>query len=230
MPTRIRLSFFHRMTRTFLRPFVAIACAVFSASCTTANPYFDASRPHHRPAGFQNNAGESSTKSLSELMCWQFAALRQGLPKPPRVPTPQVTPDRVFIAADAGAGSAMQPAITWVGHATMLAQIGGLNLITDPVFSQRASLFSFRGPKRQQAPGLALGELPLIDVVLISHNHCDHLDDVADGEAAALQPERTSRAGAEPASVELRSPNRARNLMWPKFAAGAPAARARAGT
>ena len=55
-------------------------------------------------------------------------------------------------------------------------------------------------------------------------------DDVAGGEAAALQPERTSRAGAEPASVERRSPNRARNVVRPKFAAGAPAARARAGT
>ena len=179
MPTRIRFNFFSCMTRAFLRSLVVTACAVLSASCSTTNPYFDAAKPHHRPTGFQNNDNESSAKSLSALMRWQFAALRQGLPKPPQLPTPQVTADRVFIAANARAGALMQPAITWIGHATMLAQLGGLNLITDPVFSQRASPLSFIGPTRQQAPGLALGELPHIDVVLISHNHYDHLDDAS---------------------------------------------------
>jgi N-acyl-phosphatidylethanolamine-hydrolysing phospholipase D len=61
----------------------------------------------------------------------------------------------------------------------MLAQLGGLNLITDPVFSERVSPVGFAGPKRANAPGLALAELPHIDVVLISHNHYDHLDDAA---------------------------------------------------
>jgi N-acyl-phosphatidylethanolamine-hydrolysing phospholipase D len=51
-----------------------------------------------------------------------------------------------------------------------------MNVLTDPVFSERASPFSFVGPKREQPPGVALGELPPIDVVLVSHNHYDHLD------------------------------------------------------
>ncbi len=74
------------------------------------------------------------------------------------------------------AGAAMQPAATWIGHATVLAQFGGLNVLTDPIFSERASPLSFIGPRRHQPPGLALGELPHIDLVLISHNHYDHLD------------------------------------------------------
>ena len=65
---------------------------------------------------------------------------------------------------------------TWVGHSTFLLQIGGLNVLTDPMWSDRASPVSFAGPRRRTAPGLALEALPAIDVVLQSHDHYDHLD------------------------------------------------------
>jgi N-acyl-phosphatidylethanolamine-hydrolysing phospholipase D len=58
----------------------------------------------------------------------------------------------------------------------VLAQIGGQNVLTDPIFSERASPLSFAGPKRHQPPGVALAQLPRIDLVLVSHNHYDHLD------------------------------------------------------
>src|SRR4051812_26335427 len=61
----------------------------------------------------------------------------------------------------------------------MLVQASGLNILTDPVFSERASPFQFAGPKRAQPPGVALADLPPIDVVVISHNHYDHLDRAA---------------------------------------------------
>jgi N-acyl-phosphatidylethanolamine-hydrolysing phospholipase D len=124
---------------------------------------------------FRNNYVESVTKSLGEVLRWQWQRLRGGLPPKPTVPTPVEAPDLEFIHGNAAA-SRMTPAVTWVGHATMLVQAGGLNVLTDPVFSKRVSPVKFAGPARAQAPGVALADLPHIDVVLVSHNHYDHLD------------------------------------------------------
>ena len=136
--------------------------------------------PHHRKNGFQNNYLEFEPKGLGALLAWKIDAARRDLPRAPRSATPVVKADLAFIQANARAGAmAMQPALTWIGHATVLAQFGGLNILTDPVFSQRASPLPFIGPKRHAAPGLALAELPHIDMVLISHNHYDHLDDAS---------------------------------------------------
>ncbi len=66
--------------------------------------------------------------------------------------------------------------VTWIGHSTLLIQNDGLNILTDPIWSQRASPLSFAGPKRMVPPGIPLDSLPKIDVVLISHDHYDHLD------------------------------------------------------
>ena len=66
--------------------------------------------------------------------------------------------------------------ITFINHASFLIQLDGLNIITDPIFSSRASPSSFFGPQRIRQPGLKISDLPPIDVVVISHNHYDHLD------------------------------------------------------
>jgi N-acyl-phosphatidylethanolamine-hydrolysing phospholipase D len=66
--------------------------------------------------------------------------------------------------------------VTWIGHSTTLVQIGGLNVLTDPVWAERASPVSFVGPRRRLPPAIELNELPRIDVVVISHDHYDHLD------------------------------------------------------
>lgn len=77
------------------------------------------------------------------------------------------------LASAVGAGEAV---VTFVSHATLLVQTQSLNFLTDPVWSKRASPFSFIGPKRFREPGVSLEQLPRIDVVLISHNHYDHMD------------------------------------------------------
>jgi len=81
--------------------------------------------------------------------------------------TPTVPPGRVE-------GSRML--VTWIGHSTVLVQTAGLNILTDPIWSERASPFSFAGPRRVRAPGVRFDDLPKIDLVLVSHNHYDHMD------------------------------------------------------
>ncbi|MGI2228005.1 MBL fold metallo-hydrolase [Shewanella frigidimarina] len=66
--------------------------------------------------------------------------------------------------------------VTYVNHATFLIQAGGVNILTDPIFSERTSPLSFIGPKRIHKPGIAFDDLPKIDAIIISHDHYDHLD------------------------------------------------------
>jgi N-acyl-phosphatidylethanolamine-hydrolysing phospholipase D len=80
---------------------------------------------------------------------------------------------------------------TWIGHSTVLLQIGGLNVLTDPVFSERAFPVQWMGPRRLMDPGLALDALPPLDVVAVSHSHYDHLDRPAVKRIAAAHPEAT---------------------------------------
>ena len=65
---------------------------------------------------------------------------------------------------------------TWVGHATVLVQAAGLNILTDPIWSDYASPFPPLGPKRVAQPGVRFDDLPKIDLIVISHNHYDHMD------------------------------------------------------
>ncbi len=158
----------------------AIAFALWAA-CTLAGAGPDTAttspeKAHHRDGGFQNNYLDFTPKGLLDLLRWRWQAGREGLPRAPRAPTPTVDADLRFITANALAGAAMQPAVTWIGHATVLAQLGGINLLTDPMFSERASPLPWLGPQRAQPPGVALAALPHIDVVVISHNHYDHCD------------------------------------------------------
>lgn len=66
--------------------------------------------------------------------------------------------------------------VCFINHATTLIQMDGLNILTDPIWSERASPFSWVGPRRYHEPGIPLSRLPSIDLVLITHNHYDHLD------------------------------------------------------
>jgi len=136
-------------------------------------------KSHHRPNGFQNNYLSFQGKRWHELLRWKWQAWREGHPRPPASPIPVVAPDLAFVHANAKAGLAMQPAATWIGHITVLVQIGGLNILTDPVFSDRCSPVQFAGPKRHTPPGIVLAQLPHIDVVLLSHNHYDHMDEAS---------------------------------------------------
>jgi L-ascorbate metabolism protein UlaG (beta-lactamase superfamily) len=82
--------------------------------------------------------------------------------------------------------------VTWMGHSSLLIEIDGVRILTDPVWSERASFVSFAGPRRFYPPTLALKDLPPLDAVLISHDHYDHLDrETIEQLAALLKDERT---------------------------------------
>lgn len=106
-------------------------------------------------------------QSLGQFLKWQFS--KKSIPWPSRIEVEKydIPPSRVF-------GDELR--IAYVGHVTFLIQTQGLNILTDPVWSERASPVSFAGPKRVIDPGIRLEDLPPIDVIWISHNHYDHLD------------------------------------------------------
>lgn len=66
--------------------------------------------------------------------------------------------------------------VTFINHATLLIQLDGINILTDPIWSERTAPLPFIGPRRHRAPGIRFDDLPPIDIVLVSHNHYDHLD------------------------------------------------------
>ncbi|MCW6506825.1 MBL fold metallo-hydrolase [Lichenifustis flavocetrariae] len=92
-----------------------------------------------------------------------------------RVPWPRAVANQPFPPPPEATGPG-EATITFIGHASYLIRVDGFTLLTDPIFSDRASPFAFAGPKRVRKPGLALDALPPIDAVLLSHNHYDHMD------------------------------------------------------
>lgn len=159
------------MARRCARLLASVMLAAACAGCAHVNPYYDPARPHHTREGFRNNY--LSEPIGAGFFRWQWQRWRDGLPKLPAngYAFPYERPDLGWLRQNRS-----QPSATWIGHATVLLQQGGLNILTDPIFSERASPFSWVGPTRKTPPAMHVHELPHIDVVIVSHNHYDHLD------------------------------------------------------
>ncbi|HKI98743.1 MAG TPA: MBL fold metallo-hydrolase [bacterium] len=136
------------------------------------NPWYDPAKPHTTPRGFRN-VHPHEQHTARGLLRWRWERLWQQLPAdpPPGRPVARVEPEAAFLRANRS-----EPTLTWIGHDTLLLQVCGVNVLTDPQFSERASPLAFLGPRRKVPPALVPAELPHIEVVLISHNHYDHLD------------------------------------------------------
>ncbi len=87
----------------------------------------------------------------------------------------EIWPARIPITPTKPAAHSQEMRATWIGHATVLIQVDGLNILTDPIWAERAGPFGF-GPARVTEPGIRFDDLPKIDLVLVSHNHYDHMD------------------------------------------------------
>ncbi|MCE7030412.1 MBL fold metallo-hydrolase [Jiella avicenniae] len=129
------------------------------------NPYHSGPvTDHFDGTRFHNLGQRAPDRSFRDLLKWQFAGERakwpDHVPVEPAIPEPRVDGLRV----------------TMVGHASVLIQVAGLAVLTDPVWSERVSPFTFAGPKRVAEPGIRFEDLPPIDLVLLSHNHYDHCD------------------------------------------------------
>jgi L-ascorbate metabolism protein UlaG (beta-lactamase superfamily) len=134
---------------------------------TGGNPYYKGSPSDHFDGEHFFIPGRSWRKSPLDVLKWQFANERETWPDQAPSPFAEKPPERV-------GGGALR--VVLVGHASVLLQAGGHNVLIDPVWSERASPFSFAGPKRVNPPGIAFDDLPPIDTVLVTHNHYDHLD------------------------------------------------------
>ncbi|MDQ3950311.1 MAG: MBL fold metallo-hydrolase [Gemmatimonadota bacterium] len=129
-------------------------------------------RHHHPAGGFRNPWPDAAPGDTRDVLRWQAERRRNPrTPNPPPGHFPRATP---AFATPRAPGDVVTA--TWVGHSTVLLQIGGLNVLTDPMWSARASPLWFAGPRRLTPPGVDFDALPPIDVVLQSHNHYDHLD------------------------------------------------------
>jgi N-acyl-phosphatidylethanolamine-hydrolysing phospholipase D len=127
---------------------------------------------HHHDGGFRNPWPTFSQHSFGDFLYWVLIDRRRSKLEPRPSYVPKVLPN----AADSLRAASDHATITWIGHSTVLVRIGGITILTDPMWSDRASPVSWAGPKRFTPPGIAFDDLPDVDVVLISHNHYDHLD------------------------------------------------------
>jgi L-ascorbate metabolism protein UlaG (beta-lactamase superfamily) len=112
------------------------------------------------------NPHAPSGKSLQDVQRWRRERRKEPWPRrvedPPFSAPRRVAPDRI--------------AATFIGHSTFLVQLGGICVLADPIWSQRCSPVSFAGPRRVRPPGQRLDALPGVDLLLVSHNHYDHMD------------------------------------------------------
>jgi L-ascorbate metabolism protein UlaG (beta-lactamase superfamily) len=145
---------------------VLASAAAIAGRMLAAPPYRGPPSDHFDGRQFHNQIA-GAHRGVGRFLRWQLTRDRGPWPGHADAPFGPPPPARV------GRGDLR---ITFVNHATALIQMDGLNVLTDPIWSERCSPLSWAGPRRHRPPGIRFEDLPPIDVVLISHNHYDHLD------------------------------------------------------
>jgi L-ascorbate metabolism protein UlaG (beta-lactamase superfamily) len=122
---------------------------------------------HFDGTRFFNPGSQDEDRGLADVLRWQLGSRATTWP----AAVPATVPDRPPARLEEG-----RCRVSFVGHASFLVQVDGLNILLDPVWSERASPLAFAGPARHTLPGIAFDDLPPIDAVLVSHSHYDHMD------------------------------------------------------
>jgi N-acyl-phosphatidylethanolamine-hydrolysing phospholipase D len=150
----------------------ALSSLLFLVACASPGTELVPGQPAHHVLGGFRNLDPAFTRA-SGWTRWTFIIRRswQSITAPRLFDAPRVANDGASLRS-----VPPTPSITWIGHATLLVQVAGLSVLTDPQWSARAGPTSWIGSKRLTPPGLAFEALPRIDVVVISHDHYDHLD------------------------------------------------------
>jgi L-ascorbate metabolism protein UlaG (beta-lactamase superfamily) len=163
----LRKPFRPRRPARWLATLLAAAALAGAASCGGPVPRHDGPPSDHFD-GRQFFHEPRVNKGFWTFLRWRFTREPAGEWEIDLAP-PDASPPPARVAGDA-------MKVTFVNHATVLIQTRGLNLLTDPIWSERASPFASLGPRRHLSPGVAFEDLPRIDAVLLSHNHYDHMD------------------------------------------------------
>ena len=161
--------------------FIVISVIIAFTGCTSSMDYADSPNFNPKTKMFQNSDSGSNDKSLSELI-----DLAKEFSKREKDQTAETGFPVTY--RDQNGLSNFSESVIWLGQSTILLNHHGLNVVTDPHFSKRASPMSFLGPKRITPNPITINDLPEIDIVLISHNHYDHLDKTTIKELINLQP------------------------------------------
>jgi L-ascorbate metabolism protein UlaG (beta-lactamase superfamily) len=143
------------------------AAVYFAVDRWLSAPPFDGPVSDRFQNGRFHNLDPTDKKGFIDFLRWQATAERGYWPPPLNAAPGPPPPARVE-------GNGLR--VTYINHATVLLQLNGVNILTDPVWSERASPVTWAGPRRVRSPGLRFEDLPRIDLVLISHNHYDHMD------------------------------------------------------
>lgn len=153
------------LRRNFLKKIIFFTVGIISMSNKLlAKEVF--SKEIFKDGIFYNNYIDHKMTTFKQFWKW-----RKESKKPEPMSFPLAKNDPTFLQENRS-----QKTLTWIGHASFLIQIDGINILTDPHLTKRASPVVFAGPSRTTPPGLDINDLPEIDVIVISHNHYDHLD------------------------------------------------------
>ncbi len=150
--------------------------------CTNIMDEYESPNFNKETGRFEHLSGDKNNKSFADLFGWAVGYFTRENDEAENNGFPVIRSSKKDLKS-------FTENVIWVGHASLLVNHSNVTILTDPQFADRASPFSFMGPKRVTPVPFSIADLPMIDVVVISHNHYDHLDEQSIRDIATRQPQ-----------------------------------------